>query len=102
VVHALIVRQDMKTSHENPQSDIAACWSILWRSVVYVPLMLSLFVTVGGIWLSRWMLPPFAILFSVAQLWTHAGLSVLAWLASVLIYRYFRLSRLYEDPPSLL
>lgn len=45
---------------------------------------------------------PVAILFSVAQLWTHAGLSVLAWLASFLIYRYFRLSRLYEDPPSLL
>ncbi len=92
----------MKSSHQNPQSDIVACWSILWRSVVFVPLMLTLFVTIGGLWLSRWVLPAVAILFAFAQLWTHAGLSILAWITSVLIYRYFRLSRFYEDPPSLL
>ena len=95
-------RQKMKFAHQNLQSDIGACWSILWRSIVYVPLLLSFFVTVGGLWLSRWLLPPIVILFASAQLWTDAALGALAWLTAVQVFRRFRLARFYEDPPSLL
>lgn len=92
----------MKSSRSISESDIGACWSILWRSVVFVPLLLLMFVTIGGIWLGRWLLPPVVGMFAFADLWVHAGLAALAWLAVFLIYRHFRLSRFHEDPPSLL
>lgn len=101
-MHALDVRQKMKTSRQSSQSEIGACWSILWRSVVYAPLLLSFFVIVGGIWLGRWMLPPFVILFTCVQLWTDAGICFLLWMVAVMVYRRFHLSRFHEDPPSLL
>lgn len=74
----------------------------MWRSVVFLPLMVATFVMVGGLFLIRWTLPFVAILFGFTGQWTHAGGRVLAWLASVLIHRYLRLARFQEDPPSLL
>jgi hypothetical protein len=90
----------VRTTH--PGFGVGACWALLWRSVVYCPLMLLVFAIIGGIWLSRWMLPLFVLGLAFAGLWNHAGISLLAWITAIWAYRHFRLRRLFEEPPSLL
>ena len=83
-------------------SDWRGCWGILWRSFVFVPYMLAVFIGVGSIWLSRWVLP-FCAAFSVYfRDWLLAAGTFALWLLAVWGYRRFHLSRFYESPPSLL
>jgi len=86
----------------NGHSDWRACWGILWRSVVFMPYMLAVFVGVGSVWLSRWVLPVLVVLSLYSHDWLWAGGAFTLWLVAVWSYRRFRLSRFYEPPPSLL
>ena len=88
--------------NSNEHSDWKACWGILWRSLVFVPYMLAVFIGVGSIWLSRWVLPVYAALSAYSSDWLLAAGASALWLAAVWSYRRFHLSRFYESPPSLL
>ena len=83
-------------------SDWRACWGILWRSLVFMPYMLAVFVGVGSVWLSRWVLLVFIGLSVYSHDWLLAGGALVLWLVAVWSYRRFHLSRFYESPPSLL
>lgn len=83
-------------------SDWRGCWAILWRSVVFVPYMLAVFICVGGVWLSRWFFPIFAVFLLYLHEWWQGAVAVTLWLLSVRAYRRFHLERFFEPPPSLL
>jgi hypothetical protein len=83
-------------------SDLKACWGILWRSLVFMPYMLAVFIVVGSIWLARWVLPVSAAMLVYSGDWSFAAITVVLWLFAMWSYRRFRLSRFYEPPPSLL
>jgi hypothetical protein len=70
--------------------------------VVFLPYMLIVFVGVGGIWLSRWVLPVYGVRSAVLGEWWQAILAFAVWPLAVLCFRHFRLARLLEAPPSLL
>jgi len=88
--------------NSDQHSDWKALWGILWRSFVFMPYMLAVFIGVGTIWLSRWALPVYAGLSVYSHDWVYASGAFILWLAAVWSYRRFRLSRFYEVPPSLL
>lgn len=79
-----------------------ACWALLWRSLIYVPWLFFIFVGVGGVWLSRWLLPLYIVLAVFARLWWFGGVALVLWLAAMWGYRRFRLVRFFEPPSSLL
>lgn len=82
--------------------DLKGVCAVLWRSFVYLPYMLFIFLSVGGVWLSRWLFPIYAALCLYFQEWWQASVSVALWLLAVWVYRRFRLARFFESPPSLL
>jgi hypothetical protein len=86
----------------NGHSDWRACWGILWRSLVFMPYMFAVFVGVGSVWLSRWILPVLIALSVYSRDWLVAGCAFALWLLAAWSYRRFRLSRFCESPPSLL
>jgi len=86
----------------NDHSDWKACWGIFWRSLVFMPYMLAVFIAVGSIWLSRWVLPVCAALLAYSRDWLLAALVVAFWFLAFWSYRRLHLSRFYESPPSLL
>ena len=84
------------------QSDLAACWGLFWRCFVFMPVMLALFIVLGGIWLCRWLLPlAAAARIFEGNFWT-AAVTLIIWFLCFWAYRRFRLSRFFEGPPSLL
>jgi hypothetical protein len=83
-------------------SDFKACWGILWRSFVFMPYMLAVFIVVGGIWLSCWVLPVCVAMLIYSGDWSLALITAAFWLLAIWSYRFFRLSRFFESPPSLL
>ena len=86
----------------NDDSDFKGCWAILWRSFLYLPYMLGVFIVVVGVWLLRWILPFSAAVFLYDQDWYVAGATLGIWLFALWSYRRFRLGRFFESPPSLL
>jgi len=84
------------------RSDWKACWGILWRSLVFMPYMLAVFIGVGSISLSRWALPFCTASLIYSRDWLFAAVTLALWFLAVWSYRRFRLSRFYEPPPSLL
>ena len=83
-------------------SDWKGCWAILWRSLIFIPYMLAVFVGVGGVWLSRWLLPVSGAVFLYQQQWGEAGVAFAVWLLALWAYGRFRLVRFFESPPSFL
>jgi hypothetical protein len=67
-----------------------------------MPYMLAVFFCVGGVWLSRWVLPLVAALLAYFGDWWLALPTLAAWLLAAWGYRSFRLARFFEPPPSLL
>jgi hypothetical protein len=88
--------------NKTSRSDFRGAWALLWRSLVFIPYMLLVFILVGGIWLSRWVLPLYAAVWVYVDEWYMAAGILAAWLLSVWAYRRFRLHRFYETPRSLL
>jgi len=70
--------------------------------LIYTPWLLLIFVGVGGVWLSRWLLPLSIVLAIFARLWWYGGVALALWLAAMWSYRHFRLARFFEPPSSLL
>jgi hypothetical protein len=56
---------------------------LLWRSLVFMTYMLSVFFCVGGVWLSRWLLPVVAALLVYSHDWWLALATLAAWLLAV-------------------
>jgi TRAP-type C4-dicarboxylate transport system permease large subunit len=88
--------------NKTSRSDFRGAWALLWRSLVFIPYMLLVFILVGGIWLSRWVLPLYAAVWVYVDEWYMAAGILAAWLLSVWAYRRFRLHRFYATPRSLL
>jgi hypothetical protein len=90
--------------HMNTQRDsgIKGLWAILWRSIIFLPYMLLIFVSIGGIWLSRWLLPVCGAVLLYDHDWRAAGIVFALWLVLFWAYRHFRLCRYLESPSSLL
>ena len=83
-------------------SDLKACWAILWRSLIFLPYMLAVFIVVGSIWFGRWVLPLCVGLLLYSGDWSLALITAALWFLAMWSYRRFRLSRFFERPPSLL
>ncbi len=83
-------------------SDVKSCWALLWRSVVFFPCILLMSVSIGGVWLSRWILPPCIVLQLYVHEWWQAVATMVVWALLAWIYRRLRLERFFEAPPSLL
>jgi hypothetical protein len=85
-----------------PDSDLKACWAILWRSLIFLPYMLTVFIVVGSIWFSRLVLPVCAGMLAYSGDWSLALITVALWFLAMWSYRRFHISRFFEAPPSLL
>lgn len=84
------------------QSDLAACWGLFWRCFVFMPAMLAVFIVVGGVRILRWVLPLCAAIQTYyGNFWASVVILVI-WFLCFWAYRRFRLSRFFEEPPSLL
>jgi hypothetical protein len=66
--------------HTRTHSDWKGLWAVLWRSVVFVPYMLMVFICVGGLWLSRWVLPAYGASLVYLQEWRRAAMAFALWL----------------------
>jgi hypothetical protein len=84
------------------QSDLSACWGLFWRCFVFMPVMLGLFIVVGGIWILRWILPLRAAIQTYNGDYWATGATLVIWSLCFWTYRRFRLLRFFENPPSLL
>jgi hypothetical protein len=86
----------------NEQSHAGAkgLWAILWRSMVFMPYMLLVFLCVGSVALSLWVLPVFLAFWIYFGQWHFVGGALVIWLVALWIYRRFRLSRFFKSTAS--
>jgi hypothetical protein len=66
---------------------VSVLWSLLWRAIVAFPLAMAAWVFVILLSGLLVVLPLAAIFYGVLSDWSSAGLSMLAWLASVVLFR---------------
>lgn len=83
-------------------SSAKAIWSITWRSVLLIPLMLPIAIVWLLMVMSIAVLPLFAILCLWFGLWKDAAIFFAVWAALFWAYRRFALGRIWESPPSFL
>lgn len=83
-------------------ADWKGCWALLWRSVVFLPYMLLVGVTVLVSYLACLLLPVAVVAWAIGYQWAYAAVTAAAWLILLWLMRRCRLSRLLERPPSLL
>jgi hypothetical protein len=83
-------------------SDANAIWSLVWRSILLIPLMLP----VAIVWLiavvSIVILPLFGVMYLWFGLWKNAALSFAVWAILFWAWRRFRFGKIWERPPSFL
>ena len=89
----------MTHDHEE-QSVMRALWAIIWRSIVFAPIMALIGVPLLAAGLSLFVLPLFAVIYAFGHLWDHAFYCVAVWLLLCCIWRLFRLRRFFEGPPN--
>ena len=92
-------RQQSKTPGE---SDGKAIFGLAWRSIAYLPLMLSAAVLVIGLCIALIGLPLLAIFCLYVGLWGKALSLMAVWLLAFFVYRRFGIRRFFERPPSYL
>ena len=84
------------------QSDAKGLWSITWRSLVLLPFLFPL----GLLWIVLviviGILPILALVSLCSREWPLAGILLAVWVLLVFAYRYFKLGRWFEWPPSVL
>ena len=83
-------------------SDWRGAWAILWRSIVYIPYLLTVFVAVGSVWISRWFLPILFLTYAFLEEWMLSATLLAIWLLTMWGYRRFRLRSFFETPSSVL
>ena len=77
-------------------------WALPWRSLVFIPYMIVVFVCIGGVCLSRWVLPFYGAILLYVEAWWQASVAFALWMFVVWVYRRFHLRRFLETPSSLL
>jgi hypothetical protein len=92
-------RQQSKTRRE---SDGKAIFGLTWRSIAYLPVMLSAAVLVLGLCIALIGLPLLAVVCVYVGLWGKALSLMAVWLLVCLVYRRFGIRRFFERPPSYL
>jgi hypothetical protein len=88
--------------HLQGRLDWEGLWAILWRSAVFLPYMLLMFVCIGSLWLGRWLLPIYGAVLLFLQEWWQSASAFALWLLVFWVYRRFRIRRFLEAPRSLL
>ena len=66
-----------------------------------MPLMLAVWLVVGTLWLSRYLLP-FKCAVIYAGHWNMAWTFLAIWVVVTICYRTFKLKRMFERAPSYL
>jgi hypothetical protein len=83
-------------------SSVQGIWAITWRSVVYLPAMLGMFLFLLLLATALVALPFFGALFVACGFWWQGIAAFLSWVALVAAWRRFCIGRFFEAPPSLL
>jgi uncharacterized BrkB/YihY/UPF0761 family membrane protein len=83
-------------------SDSRAIWAVAWRSFVFLPFTLLFSLLLLSLVLILLALPIIAAGYLFDGSW-RLGAGIFAiWAALMWCYRYFRIGRFFESPPSLL
>jgi hypothetical protein len=77
-------------------------WSLTWRSVVFLPVMLSAAVLVIGLTIASIGLPLLGAACLYFGLWMKAATCFVVWLLVIYVYRRFHVKRFFERPSSYL
>jgi len=84
------------------KSIVKPIWSLTWRSVVFLPVMLSAAVLVIGLTMALIGLPLLGAACLYFGLWRNAASCFVVWLLVVYVYRRFHIRGFFERPPSYL
>jgi hypothetical protein len=77
-------------------------WSLTWRSVIFLPAMLSAAVLVIGRTSALIGVPLLGAACLYFGLWRNAATCFVVWLLIMYVYRRFRIGQFFERPPSYL
>ena len=83
-------------------SDAKAIWSLTWRSMLFIPLMLPIAVVWLLIVASLALLPLFGVAYLWFGLWKNAALCFIIWAIIFWACRRFHFGKIWERPPSYL
>jgi hypothetical protein len=78
--------------------DLMALWSLFWRSIIYLPLMLAVFALLVFSATCLATFPFLVILYIYAEFYATAAGYAVAWLLILAGWRYFRLARFLDGP----
>ena len=93
---------DPHPSEARRESSAKAIFGLTWRSVAYVPVMLSAAVLVIGLFIALLGLPLLAAACAYVGRWRETASLVAVWLLVVFVYRRLGIRRFFERPPSYL
>jgi hypothetical protein len=97
-----VFRQMKQSMEPARESDARAIWSLLWRSTIFVPLMVPIAVLWLVIGVSIVLLPLIGVLHLWFGLWRDAAICFVVWAIVVWTCRRFRFAAIWESPPSFL
>jgi len=77
-------------------------WAVAWRSLVYLPMMLGMFVLLLVHVCGLFLLPFIVGTYLWFGLWRQGLIALAVWLLLCWSWRHFRLSEHFQSPPSTL
>ncbi len=89
----------MKTKHDTAFSGI---WAVAWRSFVLLPVGLAAFLLPICLIAALLFPPVIGAAYLSCGLWWQGIPAFVVWSLVIWSWRHFRLSRIFESPPSLL
>ena len=84
------------------ESDAKAIWSLVWRAILFIPLMLPVAVGWLLVTLSVAVLPVFGAAYLWVGLWRNAAICFAVWAIVIWAGRRFHFGKIWERPPSYL
>jgi hypothetical protein len=85
----------MKTKQS---AGLSGVWAVTWRSFVYMPLAVALFMVLLCLFMAIFVAPILGIMFLVCGLRWPGATSIGVFLIAVWSWRYFRVGRLLSGP----
>lgn len=89
-------------THRSVASSVSGVWSLTWRSIVYLPLGLAIFLLLACLVLALLTLPLLAVVLLLHGLLGPAFGALTLWAVLLWAWRRFRLRSFFQAPPSFL
>jgi hypothetical protein len=87
---------------QDPQSAWRGLWAVAWRSIVFLPMMVGVFLLLLVHIIGLFYLPFIGGVWICYGLWQHGLVAFAVWLLLLFSWRPFRLHKHFQSPPSVL